>query len=202
MDQDFAHMVVAYKVPMLKPGEYEIWRMRIEQYIHMINYALWEVIENGIPIEHQFKFNSIKDAKLLMEAIEKRFGRNAATKNSRKSLKEAIWKNFTAHARDCLDKLLIGFKSLYKKDKDRRDHGSGCCGSCCAAEVLASPVLYLTRLWNVTGELPRKVPSNAWYGCPLESINYVIHDIIHMGIVLAATGGGWWAEVACMGAGE
>ncbi|GJW51487.1 hypothetical protein Tco_0092838 [Tanacetum coccineum] len=47
MDQDFAHIVVASKVPMLKPGEYEIWRMRIEQYIHMINYALWKVIENG-----------------------------------------------------------------------------------------------------------------------------------------------------------
>nr|GEW58686.1 hypothetical protein [Tanacetum cinerariifolium] len=34
----------------------------------------------GIPNEHQLKFNSINDAKQLMEAIEKRFGRNAATK--------------------------------------------------------------------------------------------------------------------------
>ncbi|GKG58692.1 hypothetical protein Tco_0594462, partial [Tanacetum coccineum] len=32
---------------MLKHGEYEIWRMRIEQYIQMIDYALWEVIEIG-----------------------------------------------------------------------------------------------------------------------------------------------------------
>ncbi|GJW13245.1 hypothetical protein Tco_0017378 [Tanacetum coccineum] len=47
MDQDSAHMVAASKVPMLKPSEYEIWRMRIEQYIQMIDYALWEVIENG-----------------------------------------------------------------------------------------------------------------------------------------------------------
>ncbi|GJX01033.1 hypothetical protein Tco_0184946 [Tanacetum coccineum] len=113
MDQDSAHMVAASKVPMLKPGEYEIWRMRIEQYIQMIDYALWEVIENGatlpktttvesfvtvmlittakekaqrrlevkarstlmmgIPNEHQLKFNSIKDAKKLLEALEKRF---------------------------------------------------------------------------------------------------------------------------------
>ncbi|GKD63748.1 hypothetical protein Tco_1305856 [Tanacetum coccineum] len=36
----------------------------------------------GIPNEHQLKFNSIKDAKLLMEAIEKRFGGNAATKKT------------------------------------------------------------------------------------------------------------------------
>ncbi|GJY89956.1 hypothetical protein Tco_0505152 [Tanacetum coccineum] len=47
MDQDSAHMVAASKVPMLKPGEYEIWKMRIEQYIQMIDYAVWEVIENG-----------------------------------------------------------------------------------------------------------------------------------------------------------
>nr|GEX32749.1 ribonuclease H-like domain-containing protein [Tanacetum cinerariifolium] len=40
-------MVAASKVPMLKPGKYDIQRMRIEQYILMTDYALWEVIENG-----------------------------------------------------------------------------------------------------------------------------------------------------------
>ncbi|GKA04650.1 hypothetical protein Tco_0683770 [Tanacetum coccineum] len=47
MDQDSAHIVAASKVPMLKLGEFELWRMRIEQYIQMIDYSLWEVIENG-----------------------------------------------------------------------------------------------------------------------------------------------------------
>ncbi|GKF33362.1 hypothetical protein Tco_0106562, partial [Tanacetum coccineum] len=47
IDQDSAHMVAASKVPKLKPGKYKIWRMRIEQYIQMIDYKLWEVIENG-----------------------------------------------------------------------------------------------------------------------------------------------------------
>nr|GEW42931.1 hypothetical protein [Tanacetum cinerariifolium] len=46
MDQDSAHMVAASKVPMCKPGEFEIWSLRIEQYIQMMDYALWEVIEN------------------------------------------------------------------------------------------------------------------------------------------------------------
>nr|GEU96072.1 hypothetical protein [Tanacetum cinerariifolium] len=40
MDQDSAHMVAASKIPMLKPGEFEIWRMRIEPYIQMMDYAL------------------------------------------------------------------------------------------------------------------------------------------------------------------
>ncbi|GJS16653.1 hypothetical protein Tco_0411125 [Tanacetum coccineum] len=120
MDQDSVHMMTASEVPMLKPGEYELWRMRMEQYIQMVDYSLWEVIENGnahpitkliegvetvitpstaeenaqrrlelkarstllmgIPNEHQLKFNSIKDAKSLLQAVEKRFGGNAATK--------------------------------------------------------------------------------------------------------------------------
>ncbi|GJX27263.1 hypothetical protein Tco_0233559 [Tanacetum coccineum] len=47
MDQESAHMVAALKVRMLKLGEYELWRMMMEQYIQMIDYSLWEVIENG-----------------------------------------------------------------------------------------------------------------------------------------------------------
>ncbi|GJR19836.1 hypothetical protein Tco_0968363 [Tanacetum coccineum] len=40
----------------------------------------------GIPNEHQLKFNSIKDAKLLQEAVEKRFGGNAANYIFRNSI--------------------------------------------------------------------------------------------------------------------
>nr|GEU84407.1 putative ribonuclease H-like domain-containing protein [Tanacetum cinerariifolium] len=47
MDQDSIHMEAASKVPMLKPSEYELWRMKIDQYIQMVDYSLWEVIENG-----------------------------------------------------------------------------------------------------------------------------------------------------------
>ncbi|GJR24194.1 hypothetical protein Tco_0972721, partial [Tanacetum coccineum] len=36
----------------------------------------------GILNEHQLKFNSIKDAKKLLEAVEKRFGGNAATRKT------------------------------------------------------------------------------------------------------------------------
>ncbi|GJT61109.1 ribonuclease H-like domain-containing protein [Tanacetum coccineum] len=102
MDQDSTHIVAASKVPMLKPGEFKLWRMRIKQYIQMIDYSLWEVIENGatlpkiqlvegvmivMPITSaELKFNSIKDAKLLLEAIEKRFGGNEATKKTQRNL--------------------------------------------------------------------------------------------------------------------
>ncbi|GJW71664.1 ribonuclease H-like domain-containing protein [Tanacetum coccineum] len=143
MDQDSAHMVAASNVPMLKPSEFKLWRMRIEQYIQMIDYELWEVIENGatlpktqvvegvttvmpitsaedkaqrrlevkarstlmmgIPNEHQLKFNSIKDAKLLLEAVEKRFGGNAATKKTKRNLLKQQYENFTAPSLEMLD---------------------------------------------------------------------------------------------------
>ncbi|GJT10475.1 retrovirus-related pol polyprotein from transposon TNT 1-94 [Tanacetum coccineum] len=50
----------------------------------------------GIPNEHQLKFNSIKDAKLLLQAIGKRFGGNAATKKTQRNLLKQQYGNFTA----------------------------------------------------------------------------------------------------------
>ncbi|GJZ31978.1 ribonuclease H-like domain-containing protein [Tanacetum coccineum] len=154
MDQDSVHMVAASKVLMLKPGEYEIWRMRIEQYIQMINYALWEVIENGtnlpkttiiegvmteipitiseekaqrrlevktrstlmmgIPNEHQLKFNSIKDAKKLLEAVEKRFGGNEATKKTQRNLLKQQYENFIAPSSEMLDQTFDRLQKLVR----------------------------------------------------------------------------------------
>nr|GEW81640.1 hypothetical protein [Tanacetum cinerariifolium] len=40
-------VVSAAKLPILNPNEFEIWKMRIEQYLLMTDYSLWEVILNG-----------------------------------------------------------------------------------------------------------------------------------------------------------
>nr|GEY16656.1 retrovirus-related Pol polyprotein from transposon TNT 1-94 [Tanacetum cinerariifolium] len=39
--------ISSLKLPMLKTGDYDIWSMRMEQYLTHTNYALWEVIING-----------------------------------------------------------------------------------------------------------------------------------------------------------
>nr|GEY58338.1 hypothetical protein [Tanacetum cinerariifolium] len=57
----------------------------------------------GIPNEHQLKFNSIKDAKSLLQAIEKRFGRNAAIKKTQRNLLKQQYENFTASSSKVLD---------------------------------------------------------------------------------------------------
>ncbi|GKB56105.1 putative ribonuclease H-like domain-containing protein [Tanacetum coccineum] len=40
-------MVAAVKLPVLNPREFELWKIRIEQYFLMTDYALWKVIVNG-----------------------------------------------------------------------------------------------------------------------------------------------------------
>ncbi|GKE83752.1 hypothetical protein Tco_1557494, partial [Tanacetum coccineum] len=47
MESISAPMVAAAKLLVLNPNEFELWKMRIEQYFLMTDYALWEVIVNG-----------------------------------------------------------------------------------------------------------------------------------------------------------
>nr|GFA62180.1 ribonuclease H-like domain-containing protein [Tanacetum cinerariifolium] len=88
--------------------------MRIEQYFLMTDYSLYEVILNGdspvptrivegargtllmaLPDKHQLMFNSHKDAKTLMEAIEKRFRGNTESKKVQKTLLKKQFENFS-----------------------------------------------------------------------------------------------------------
>nr|GEW12585.1 ribonuclease H-like domain-containing protein [Tanacetum cinerariifolium] len=66
-----------------------------------------------LPDKNQLKFNIHKDAKTLMESIEKRFGGNKETKKVQKTLLRQQYKNFTGlssaslnHIHDRLQKLI------------------------------------------------------------------------------------------------
>nr|GFB25937.1 hypothetical protein [Tanacetum cinerariifolium] len=54
---------------------------------------------------HQLKFNTHKDAKTLMEAIEKRFGGNTKTKKVQKTLLKQQYENFTCSSSESLDQI-------------------------------------------------------------------------------------------------
>ncbi|GJW71000.1 ribonuclease H-like domain-containing protein [Tanacetum coccineum] len=47
IDLETAQNNVVAKFPLLKQGDYEMWKLRIEQYFQVQDYALWDVIENG-----------------------------------------------------------------------------------------------------------------------------------------------------------
>ena len=47
MDAHDAQTNVAAKLPMIKPNEFELWRMRIEQNFMVQDYTLWDIIMYG-----------------------------------------------------------------------------------------------------------------------------------------------------------
>ncbi|GJT61744.1 hypothetical protein Tco_1005277 [Tanacetum coccineum] len=47
MDLETAQTNTTAKLPLLKQGEYDMWKLRIEKYFQVQDYALWDVIENG-----------------------------------------------------------------------------------------------------------------------------------------------------------
>ena len=47
MEAEHIQTNVAAKLPLLKQNEFDMWRLRVEQYFQVQDYALWEIIENG-----------------------------------------------------------------------------------------------------------------------------------------------------------
>ncbi|GKA78555.1 retrovirus-related pol polyprotein from transposon TNT 1-94 [Tanacetum coccineum] len=58
-----------------------------------------------LPNEHLLTFNQYKDAKILFEAIEARFGGNEATKKTQKILLKQMYENFNASTTESLDSI-------------------------------------------------------------------------------------------------
>ncbi|GJR27037.1 ribonuclease H-like domain-containing protein [Tanacetum coccineum] len=139
------------RLPILNPGEYDLWLMRIEQYFLMTDYSLWEVILNGnkvlkrtvreveqeyeptsaeekqdrrnemkargtllmaLPNKDQLKFHSYKDAKLLMEAIEKRYGGNKESKKVQRTLLKQQYENFAGSSSKTMDQTFDRLQKL------------------------------------------------------------------------------------------
>nr|GEX12556.1 putative ribonuclease H-like domain-containing protein [Tanacetum cinerariifolium] len=143
--KDSQVVVVAVKLPILNPNEFDLWKMRIEKYFLMTDYSLWEVILNidsptptrivdgvvqvitpntveqmlakknelkargtlfmALPDKHRLKFNIYKDAKYLMEAIEKRFKGDKETKKVQKTLLKQQYENFSGTSSESLDQI-------------------------------------------------------------------------------------------------
>ncbi|GJS38380.1 hypothetical protein Tco_0563423 [Tanacetum coccineum] len=60
----------------------------------------------------QLKFHSYQDAKLPMEAIEKRYGGNKESKKVQRTLLKQQYENFAALSSKTMDQTLIGYKNL------------------------------------------------------------------------------------------
>nr|GEX34453.1 hypothetical protein [Tanacetum cinerariifolium]GEX44067.1 hypothetical protein [Tanacetum cinerariifolium] len=115
---------MAAKHPILIPGEYDLWMMRIE---HEQTYEPTTTEEKQdkrnemkargtllmtLPNKDQLKFNSYKDAKLLMKAIEKRYGGNKESKKVQRTLLKLQYENFAASTSETLDQTFDRLQKL------------------------------------------------------------------------------------------
>ncbi|GKF06592.1 hypothetical protein Tco_0037260 [Tanacetum coccineum] len=97
-----------------------MWRLKIEQYFQVQDYALWDVIENGKKTHKTSSSTTtnapwtstsllpVKDVKTLFTAIQTRFGGNDATKKTQKTLLKQMNKP---------DLYTISFDDLYNNFK-------------------------------------------------------------------------------------
>ncbi|GJS60679.1 hypothetical protein Tco_0655463 [Tanacetum coccineum] len=124
------------KLPILKLGEYKMWAIRIKQYFQIQDYALWEVSTPAtaeekikkkndvkarglllmtLPNEHQLTFSQYPDAKSMFAAIETRFGGNATTKKTQKTLLKQQYENFSARSAKSLDSIFNRLQKIVSR---------------------------------------------------------------------------------------
>ncbi|GJW92688.1 hypothetical protein Tco_0170241 [Tanacetum coccineum] len=127
MDLETAQTATTTKLPILKQGEYDMWRLKIEQYFQVQEYALWDVIrmEKKLikPVAQQqqmlhgpqLHYYQSKDAKTLFAGIQTRFGGNDATKKTEKTLLKHMYENFSALSTESLDSIFNRLQKIRLK---------------------------------------------------------------------------------------
>ncbi|GKD30911.1 hypothetical protein Tco_1241689, partial [Tanacetum coccineum] len=94
----------------------------------------------GISNKHQLKFNFLKDAKKLLEAVEKRFGGNAATRNTQRNLLKSLSPEWNTHAimwRNKADLETMSIDDLYNNLKVYELEANGMSSSSSSTQNMA-----------------------------------------------------------------
>ncbi|KAJ9544511.1 hypothetical protein OSB04_024218 [Centaurea solstitialis] len=137
------------KVPMLKPTEFDMWKLRIKKYMMLTDYSMWDIVENGpirreageggvvppprtdaerktrqsemkalstlllaIPNEYQHQFVTCENAKVLWEALEKRFAGSKSSKRNQKAVLKQQYENFMSSKNESMTQTFDRFNKL------------------------------------------------------------------------------------------
>nr|GEU71174.1 hypothetical protein [Tanacetum cinerariifolium] len=122
MDSLSPQVISAAKLPILNPNEIvegvlqPVTPTTVEQRLAQKNeLKAYGTLLMAFPDKHQLKFNSHKDAKTLMKAIEKRFRGNTETKKVQKTLLKQQFENFTGSSSKGLDQIHDRLQKLRNK---------------------------------------------------------------------------------------
>ncbi|KAJ9535417.1 LOW QUALITY PROTEIN: hypothetical protein OSB04_un001468 [Centaurea solstitialis] len=109
---DAQETVLVSKVPMLKPNEFDMWKIRIRQYMLLTDYGMWEVVENGPGVDEAVaeggarppprsdadrkrRQTEMKALSTLLLAIPNEYQHQFSTYTDAKSLWTALEKRFS-----------------------------------------------------------------------------------------------------------
>ncbi|GJT83712.1 hypothetical protein Tco_1058054 [Tanacetum coccineum] len=81
----------ALKLPMLKTGDYDLWSMRMEQYLTHTDYALWEVIINGDAPVAVASASASAEGPIPPKTVEQRLARKNELKAKNTLLLAVSW---------------------------------------------------------------------------------------------------------------
>ncbi|GJT02523.1 hypothetical protein Tco_0823692 [Tanacetum coccineum] len=124
--------ITAMKIPIIKKGEYDLWSMKMRQYICHTDHNLWDIIVYGdlqeeervksilpiaIPDEYLLKFHNVPNAKSLWAVIKSRFGRNDESKKMQRNVLKHQFENFTTTPNESLDKAYDSQIALIMRNK-------------------------------------------------------------------------------------
>ncbi|GKA38637.1 hypothetical protein Tco_0731188 [Tanacetum coccineum] len=117
--------ITAMKILIIKKGEYDIWSMRMRQYIFYTDHNLWDIIVDGDLQEEatlageQSSPPAPKTAKQLTAkrnkeraAIKSRFGGNDESKKMQRNVLKHQFENFTTAPNESLDKAYNRFQKI------------------------------------------------------------------------------------------
>ncbi|GJU44444.1 retrovirus-related pol polyprotein from transposon TNT 1-94 [Tanacetum coccineum] len=114
-----ASSVTALRIPIIKKGEYDLWCMKMRQYIAITDHILWDIITNGDQatteplllmvnlITENFNYDQS-----LWAAIKARFGGNKESKKMQKNLLKQQFETFVVGAREELDSAYDRFQNI------------------------------------------------------------------------------------------
>ncbi|KAJ9546591.1 hypothetical protein OSB04_019134 [Centaurea solstitialis] len=109
---DTQETILVSKVPMLKPNEFDMWKIRIRQYMFLTDYGMWEVVENGPGVDEAVaeggarppprsdadrkrRQTEMKALSTLLLAIPNEYQHQFSTYTDAKSLWTALEKRFS-----------------------------------------------------------------------------------------------------------
>ncbi|GJY46320.1 hypothetical protein Tco_0435383 [Tanacetum coccineum] len=113
--------ITAMKIPIIKKGEYDIWREQSSPPVPKTAKQLAarrnqerikSILLLAIPDEYLLKFHNVPDAKSLWAAIKSRFGGNEESKKMQKNVLKHQFENFVTTSNETLDKAYDRFQKL------------------------------------------------------------------------------------------